>query len=195
MKRQHIPLALIAFRAALIPLMPLAIVLYSNAAVPFVVAAMTLGIISDIFDGIIARRLHCDTDRLRRLDSQTDAVFWCAVLLSTAFCRPAWFIAQQYVIGTLLVFEALCYCVSFLRFKRETCTHSWLSKAWGISLCAAFSLLLLGYPFAYRAWDICVFLGILSQMEVLLILCLLPRWQRDIPTVLHAWRIRRHSAN
>jgi len=47
-----------------------------------IVAAMTIGLLSDIFDGIIARRLGVATPSLRRLDSQTDAAFWLAVLAS-----------------------------------------------------------------------------------------------------------------
>ena len=190
MRFTYIPLGLVLFRAMLIPVLPAISFWYGNAATTMVVIAMILGFGSDILDGVIARKLRCDTDLLRRLDSQTDAFFWLSMLLCIAINQPAWIISQRYAIGSLLGLEAVCYLTSFLRFGRETCTHSWLSKAWGISLCAAFALVLLNHPFASAAWKLCVLLGILSQLEVIAILCLLPHWQRDIPTVLHVLRSR-----
>lgn len=41
-----------------------------------VIILMYLGLFSDIFDGIIARHLNVSSSKLRRLDSQTDMVFW-----------------------------------------------------------------------------------------------------------------------
>ena len=42
----------------------------------------SLGLLSDIFDGIIARRLRVATQKLRRLDSLVDQVFFTCVTLA-----------------------------------------------------------------------------------------------------------------
>ncbi len=191
MHRRFIPLGLIVFRFALAPVLLVASFHGGKTAAPWLAILLLLGVASDIFDGIIARRLGCATDKLRRLDSQTDAVFWLAVLLSTILMDPAWLRAHILGIALLLMMEAACYLFSFWRFRRETCTHSYLSKAWGLALTAAFTALWLGSPLAEPLWCICVVLGLVSQLEVLAILALLPHWQRDIPNLLTAWRIRR----
>jgi phosphatidylglycerophosphate synthase len=195
MRLTHIPFALVLFRASLIPLLPILAYVYGETAVPSIMIAIILGFLSDIFDGIIARRLQCDTDLLRRLDSQTDALFWCAILLTIGVIHPSWVIAQSYTISALLGMELTCYLVSYLKFRRETCTHSYLSKFWGVSLCIAFLLVLIGQNLADSAWQLCVAIGVFSQLEVIAILCVLPRWQRDIPSVFHAWTIRKALMN
>ena len=35
--------------------------------------------------------------------------------------------------------EALCYIISLGKFGKETCTHAFLSKLWGLSLLFAFT--------------------------------------------------------
>lgn len=37
---------------------------------------MYFGLLTDIFDGIIARKVGVSSEKLRRLDSQTDLTFW-----------------------------------------------------------------------------------------------------------------------
>ena len=100
MRFTYIPLGLVLVRAMLIPVLPAISFWYGNAATTMVVIAMILGFGSDILDGVIARKLRCDTDLLRRLDSQTDAFFWLSMLLCIAINQPAWIISQRYAIGS-----------------------------------------------------------------------------------------------
>ena len=191
MNPRRIPTLLITFRFALIPVMLLVCVIFGKTAILWLTLMLLLGVASDVFDGIIARRLHCDTDKLRRLDSQTDALFWVTVIACTSIMDSAWLKSHGTSLIALLGMELGCYLSSFLRFGRETCTHSYLSKAWGVSLTLAFTTLWVGFSYAEPLWHICVVLGLVSQLEVLAILALLPRWERDIPSALSAWRIRR----
>ncbi len=89
---------------------------------------MFLGLLSDIFDGIIARKYGVSSVRLRRMDSQVDLVFWLAIGFSCYLLNPE--IIKEHKIGIISIFvmEAMCYLISFLRFKKETCTHAFLSK-------------------------------------------------------------------
>jgi len=47
------------------------------------VTLLTIGLLTDVFDGIIARRLNISTQRLRRMDSTIDVVFFVAVAAAT----------------------------------------------------------------------------------------------------------------
>ena len=72
----RLPLALTLLRLALAPLM----VLLSERPHPLLFGLiLTAAVLSDIFDGILARRLGVATPSLRRLDSAVDVVFYLAV--------------------------------------------------------------------------------------------------------------------
>ncbi len=46
----------------------------------YIVVGISLAILTDIFDGIIARQLKVDTEKIRRLDSNVDLFFWLITL-------------------------------------------------------------------------------------------------------------------
>ena len=49
---------------------------------------LSLGVLSDIFDGIIARRLGVATPALRTWDSRADVAFWLCAVIAVAVLRP-----------------------------------------------------------------------------------------------------------
>jgi phosphatidylglycerophosphate synthase len=154
------------------------------------VAGLIVGLVSDIFDGIVARHLNVSTPRLRRFDSQTDLVFWLCVVGCVMLRHPAVFRAHAWQAAVLVGLEAACYGVSFLKFRRETCTHAYLAKLWGLLLLAAF-VALLGWGWAGWLFDVMFVVGVIADLDVIAITLLLPSWQSDIPSSYHAWRIRR----
>ncbi|KGO87651.1 CDP-alcohol phosphatidyltransferase [Flavobacterium rivuli WB 3.3-2 = DSM 21788] len=186
---KNIPYILIAFRLVLGPVMIAVTYNYGTAARMFLALLILLGILSDIFDGIIARKHGVSTERLRRMDSQIDVVFW----LCTGWC--AWLLNPEiiknnrYAIATIFIMEALTYVFSFLKFGKETCTHALLSKLWGITLFAAF-ISIIGFGYGGIPLALVVIFGILSHIDVYLIILLLPRWMHDVPSCYHAWLIR-----
>jgi CDP-diacylglycerol--glycerol-3-phosphate 3-phosphatidyltransferase len=83
--------------------------------------------------------------------------------------------------------------VSFARFRREPATHAFLSKIWGLMLFAG----LIEFLFTGSAGPIfyaMIGMGLASQLDVIAILLLLPRWTSDVPSAWHAWRLRRGHA-
>jgi phosphatidylglycerophosphate synthase len=72
-----LPFALATVRLVLAPVMLLGALFWPNATSFF--ACLLLGLVSDIFDGVLARRLGVATDRLRRFDSVTDVAFYGAM--------------------------------------------------------------------------------------------------------------------
>ena len=72
--KQHIPWVMAAGRAALGP------VLIAGAACSwngFALAGMVVAaLVSDIYDGVLARRWRCDTAGVRLFDSMADTVFY-----------------------------------------------------------------------------------------------------------------------
>jgi len=185
-----IPYLLILFRFLLAPTILLISYLIGERGTYLVLVLMFLGLFSDIFDGIIARKMKIDTERMRRLDSQTDLIFWLSIAWSCYVIYPELIKANLIGVVALLLMEALCYAISFIKFKKETCTHAFISKMCGITLLITFTSLL---GFAYGGWilTICIVLGLISQIDVILIILFLPKWTHDIPSFYHAILIRK----
>ncbi|MDQ1097328.1 MULTISPECIES: CDP-alcohol phosphatidyltransferase family protein [Chryseobacterium] len=185
-----IPYLLIATRFILAPVFLFLACFKANDSRLLLVILMYFGLLTDIFDGIIARKVGVSSEKLRRLDSQTDLIFWlslggAAYLLNPELIKNEWK-------GIILLFamEALCYIISWLRFGKETCTHAWLSKLWGLSLLLALTYVI-GFQKTGWAFDLTVILGLISHVDVILIILLLPKWQYDVPSAYHAWKIRK----
>jgi len=151
---------------------------------------MYLGLISDILDGIIARKQNISSEKLRRMDSQTDMVFWLSIGFSTWILYPNLISENAIVIWTILIMEVACYVISFIRFKKETCTHAFLSKLWGLTLLAAFTSLI-GFNYAGIPFKLAIVMGLFSHIDRILITLILPKWTHDVPSAYHAYLIRK----
>ncbi|MBO6200267.1 MAG: CDP-alcohol phosphatidyltransferase family protein [Chryseobacterium sp.] len=186
---KKLPYILIATRFLLAPIIFLLAYLEIEEYRNLILILMYFGLFTDIFDGIIARKVGVSSEKLRRLDSQIDLVFWLSIGFATYFLNPE--ITQEHWKSITLIFimEALCYIVSIWKFGKETCTHAWLAKLWGLSLLIAFTSLI-GFSEAGWAFYLCVILGFISHLDVILIIMILPKWQFDVPSSYHAWKIR-----
>jgi phosphatidylglycerophosphate synthase len=95
---------------------------------------IVFGLVSDILDGIIARRLGVSTEKLRRLDSSIDQAFWLMVILSLIIVYPSFFRLNLLKIIVLAAAEGLTYVISYARFRKEVATHAIASKVWTLTL-------------------------------------------------------------
>lgn len=184
-----IPYILIALRFILAPIILLLAYFQGEEARFLMLTLMYFGLLTDIFDGIIARKVDVSSEKLRRLDSQTDLVFWLSLGFSAYFLNPELIKSEWRGILLIFVMEALCYIISIWKFGKETCTHAFLSKMWGLSLLIAFTYLI-GFQQAGWAFYLAIILGFISHIDVILIILFLPKWQYDVPSSYHAWRIR-----
>lgn len=187
---KHIPLALIVFRciaAFVIFAMSYAL---REVAVPLILVLMYLGLISDVLDGIIARKYQVATATLRRLDSQADMLFWLSIGIATWFIYPDLILNHIIEVRILLCLEVFCYVISLLKFKRESASHAFLSKLWGLSLLAVFTSML-GFQYTGIVFYTSLIIGYVAHIDRLLITLLLPQWTHDVPSAYHAYLIRK----
>lgn len=155
-----------------------------------IVISISLGLLSDIFDGIIARHLKISTEKLRRMDSTVDQVFWLCIIGCAYFTSPNFFKQHFVAIITVLTLEAMCYLLSFIKFRKEVVTHAIASKIWTLSLFVFLIQLILTGNSAFLFFA-CIYIGIATRLEIIAILFILNRWTNDIPTVYHAVLIRK----
>lgn len=154
------------------------------------VGLIFLGLLSDIFDGIIARRAGISSEKIRRMDSQVDVIFWLCVGWCAWLLNPEIIKDNKYSIALVFVMEALTYMFSFVKFGKETCTHALLSKLWGITLLVAF-VSIIGFGYAGISLFLCVLFGIIGHIDVYLIIYFLPKWTHDVPSSYHAYLIKK----
>ena len=183
----RVPLMLVWLRLVLAPAMVL-LALYRPLPAAFAVCLLT-GLLSDFFDGVIARRLGVATAGLRRFDSITDTVFILAALAAVWVLHPAELREWALPLAILLMLEVGRYLLDFVKFRREASYHMWSAKLWALSLYLAFYVLLVpGEPWIWVG--LAIGLGILSDLEGLFISLVLPVWHHDVPSLVHAWRLR-----
>lgn len=188
--KYKVPIALTALRALLAPVIILLAIYYpSGVAFGF---CLIIAFLSDVFDGIIARRLNIATANLRRLDSIADSIFYLAAMFAAWHLYPSQI--QQYfpALLVLVALELMRFAYDLMKFKREASYHMWSSKLWGIFLFVGFfSLLALGVgglPIA-----LAIYLGIIADIEGLLISMLLREWKTDVPSFIHALQLRKST--
>ena len=187
---KNIPYILIAIRFLFAPIIFFLSYLIGEESRFLILALMFIGLLTDIFDGIIARKAGVSSEKLRRLDSQVDLVFWLSLGFAAYFMNPELIKEHWSSITTIFILEALCYIISIVKFKKETCTHAWLSKMWGLSLVIAFTYLI-GFQKTGWVFDLTIILGVISHIDVILIILILPKWHYDVPSCYHAWNIRK----
>lgn len=187
---KNIPYLLIAIRFLFAPIIFFLAFTKAEESRFIILSLMFIGLLTDIFDGIIARKVGVSSEKLRRLDSQVDFVFWLSLGFAAYFINTELIKSQWKNIALIFIMEALCYIISFIKFKKETCTHAFLSKMWGLSLLIAFTYLI-GFQHSGWAFYLTIVLGFISHLDVILIILILPKWQYDVPSFYHAWKIRK----
>ncbi len=148
----------------------------------WIAGLMVYALISDIFDGIIARYYGVSSEKLRTWDSNADQVFW-IITIAAVFWLNRGFIADHYpLILLVLGLELSAYAISYLRFKRTVATHSLMAKLWTLSLIVFLVDLCLNHSASWSFY-LCIVLGLLSRLEIVAILLLLKKWATDIPGI------------
>ncbi|KRA59567.1 CDP-alcohol phosphatidyltransferase [Caulobacter sp. Root655] len=193
MTPRAIPYLLIALRVAA-GLLILALALLVGSPARWSCAALlAVGVLSDIFDGVIARRLGSVTDRLRIFDSRADVVFWLCATAAVLILHPRLVATLWPAVLVLGVMELTAHAVSFARFRREASPHHLLSKLFGLALWALLTqLLITGTGGLVLA--VAFAMGVASQLEALAIMLILPDWRCDIRGVRQALALRRAAS-
>lgn len=190
--KRHIPNILIVSRLA-IGFIIIALAIFPDDSYRMaILALLTIGLLTDIFDGIIARRLGIATERIRRLDSSVDQVFFISAGIATYLLCPGFFERNGVKLILLLSVEALTYIISFLKFRKEIATHSWGAKFWTLILFATLVQIVLTCD-STVLFEICFWVGILTRLEIVGIILALKSWTNDVPTLYHAIRLRNNK--
>lgn len=186
---KNIPYLLILSRA-LIGVLIVILSINPLAHYGIIISSLILfGFLTDVFDGIIARKLNISTEKLRVYDSNVDVFFWVAIILSVFWVRSTNIQDILLPILILISLEILAYVISFIKFKKTIATHSILAKIWSVSLLVF--IIELAFNATHHSFYVCFILGVVSRIEIIAIILVLKKWATDIPSLKAAIKINK----
>ena len=179
----YLPAALVVFRALVSPL--LVWDAWDGMVTGWFLAVFSAAFLSDVLDGMIARRLGVSTSRLRYADTWADITLYLAVLLSAWLTHKATLMTLGWPFALLLASTAASWGVDLLRYGRLSSYHPWSAKAWGVTLAIAIVALFGWNDTGWAMW-LMIGVGVVSNLECIAMTLLLPRWTHDVPSIFHA---------
>jgi phosphatidylglycerophosphate synthase len=184
---KFIPWFLVLSRAAIAPYL-LWDALDHQTGIAFVLA-YSFAFFSDIFDGIIARRLQMSTASLRVADSIADTLLYLIIAVCTWLTHPEVAMACRVPLLLTIAGMVLWMAVNMVKYGKFASYHTYSAKFWGLSLFAA----TIGI---YTSWQselllsLACYAGLVNIGEEILMTMILPTWQHDVLSFIHAWRLR-----
>jgi phosphatidylglycerophosphate synthase len=185
--RLRLPALLICFRTALGPAMIVLSLISTRGLV--MTCCIGLAVLSDVFDGMLARRWNVATAMLRRRDTRADTFFYTCVLGVVLLRHPDALASRWVLIAGLVTAEVIHHTFATAKYGRHTSYHSWLSRIWAL-LMPASMVALLGFSIDNWFLDLTIAWGILCNAQGLAMSLLLDQWTHDVPSLFHAWRLR-----
>lgn len=133
--------------------------------------------ISDMADGLIARKMHQESNLGAKLDSIADLIFMFAItfIIIKTYTLPFWFWCL-FIMVAILRFCA--YAIGFYKFRTFTSMHTYLNKAAG---CLLFlTPIFLQFTGFYFTVTIIGAITFISALEELLIIIKITQLKPDI---------------
>ena len=177
---KHLPFALTTLRLLLGPIA----LLCALTGIPrwIYLPILVTGTLSDIFDGILARRLGVATPALRRYDSITDVIYYLFILGALwILCRAV--ITQNWLwLALILASEAAVIFVCYAKFGKYPATHSYLAKFYGLCLLGGLIALLV---FNAGSWAVIALaiVALATNLEIIAIHLLMKTPPVDVKSI------------
>ncbi len=186
LKLTYIPSMLVGLRFAIAPLLLLDAL--DRQTGKWFIIGYVIAVLSDIFDGIIARRLGVSTVKLRQADSWADISLYTCIALSTWLVHPDTIIDFQVPL-LLAVFAQIClFTICLIKFQKFPSFHTYTAKAWGLGLLIA-TIGLFGFNYANTLW-LAIILCWINSIEEIIMTLILPEWQCDVLSIFAAIDLR-----
>ncbi|WIO73709.1 CDP-alcohol phosphatidyltransferase family protein [Porticoccaceae bacterium LTM1] len=144
---------------------------------------LVFSLLTDCFDGYLARKLGQVTDLGARLDSWSDILTYGAMALGLMWAWPDLFNSERWFVLLAIVSQLppLIYCL--WRFGSFPSYHTWSAKSTALLLAPAFFwMTLFDNPWPFR---LVILMHVWVAFEEVLITYLLPAWRSNIPSVFH----------
>jgi CDP-diacylglycerol--glycerol-3-phosphate 3-phosphatidyltransferase len=150
---------------------------------------VVVALLSDIFDGVLARRWGSDTPGVRLFDTMADTVFYLCTAVALWIAHPDALRHNARMLAVLMLLEGARLGVDLTKFGKPASYHSYLAKTWGLVMAIAVTATFVT-PRGTVLLPIALGLGIACNLEGLAMSVILPLWRKDVKGLRAAWRIR-----
>jgi CDP-diacylglycerol--glycerol-3-phosphate 3-phosphatidyltransferase len=153
-------------------------------------AGVIAATLSDIFDGVVARRFGVASAGLRRFDSMADTVFYVGAG-AALWLRHADLLRMRWpLIVAFIVMQVGGHLFDVWKFGRDTSYHTWSGRAFGVALCVSCTLIF--WTGRGGVWlTAALVVGLVAHVDAFVISVILPTWHHDVKTIRNALRLRR----
>lgn len=153
---------------------------------------LAFSLLTDCFDGYLARRLGQTTELGARLDTWADILTYGAMACGLMWAWPELFYSERWYLLLAIASNLPPILVCMWRFGCFPSYHTWSAKAAALLLAPAFFWMTL---FEDASWPfrIVVLFHVWVAMEEVLITFMLSEWRCNIPSVFHLATERRRA--
>lgn len=171
-----VPNALSVARALAVPVLMVLALRGERAAFTWVLIPALL---SDVFDGLIARLFALESKLGAILDSVADSLLMFVCVYGIWVFHPEVIREHAWLCGTAVGLWALEDLLALLRYRRLSSFHTYLSKIVANLLGFFIGWLFL---FGFEPWMLYLAAGssIVASLEEIVLLWLLPQWRSDV---------------
>ena len=175
---------------------------YRIAAAPFLLLLLCLGerefftwfllvsYCTDMFDGIIARKLKITSERGSQLDSFGDQITFVLGLIGIIIYEFE-FVKENYLLIMIVFIPYIIQMfVAFIRYGKATAFHTYLAKLSAITQ-AAFILWLLFFEPIYWLFYVMIVLGVLETIEEITLIFMYDNWVAGVKGIYWAFKDKR----
>lgn len=185
-----IPWLLVGLRVLLAPISIL--IIWSGLPHWLWIIQFVVAILSDIYDGKLARRWNVVTAGLRRADSIADTIYAFATLACCWMAEPEIIRNHLWGIGLIAGLELARTPMDWYLFGRNASYHAYSAKLFGLSLIPV-GIMLMGFgDVSWYQW-FALAIGLYSELEGIAISLVLPRWTHDVKHIGIALALRREA--
>ncbi|QKD82691.1 CDP-alcohol phosphatidyltransferase family protein [Thermoleptolyngbya sichuanensis A183] len=183
----HLPMLLVYFRLAIAPF--LLWDAFDGSVTPWFLAGYIAAFLSDIFDGVIARRLGVSTAAVRAADSWADVTLYLCLAVAAWWVHPDILTAFRGPLLAVVAAQLLWWGVNLAKYGKPASYHTYSAKLWGITLFVA-SIALFGFGQGGPPLALAVAVGLVHTVEEIAMTLILPTWQHDVLSLAHALKLR-----
>jgi len=188
MLARHIPTALVLLR----PVIAVVLVIDSldGTVGPWFVILFVTAAVSDMLDGLIARKLKVTSTLGSKIDAQADAILYLSIL----FC--IWNVHRGIIREFLVPIALVCslqiasWVVSLIKYGRLSCHHAYTAKTWAIMLFVGITTMF-AFNYAGITFWLVLILGVISTTEDIIMTLIIPKWSRDVKSIPAAIKLRK----
>ena len=160
-----------------------------NGATAAFLVLFGLGLLSDVLDGLLARRWNQESEFGARLDQWADFALWVTLPLGAWWLWPEVVRREALYVIIAIVCLLLPTAIAYAKYREVPGYHTWSAKLNSVLMGIGVPLLLIfdiAWPFRIAA-----LFQLVCAVDELGITVLFAECRHDVPSVFHAARLRR----